>query len=341
MSLLDLIQQDVVLKKMASTNGSEYAGPCISCGGLDRFRVWPEIDRYWCRRCGKSGDSIQYLRDTKGMSYHEACMTLNVEPKIISQTSKQKTNSSWTPKEVKTMPEQVWQARAESFLSVRKNLNKNTLQWLKDRGLSMQTIKDASLAWNPENVWLSMESCGLPPAINKTTGNPKKVWLPQGLIIPFFFDRQLIRLRFRRPDDVEDDYGRYTTIAGSSDRPMIWQANNIESSWIVVESELDGLLLHQEAGDLVNVIALGSAQARPDKETYHVLSNAEIILLCLDYDEAGTKESWEWWPEHFKQVVRWPCPIGKDPGEAFQQGLNIRAWIQAGLPKLKHQEFAG
>lgn len=336
MSLFDLIGQDgIALKKMAGTNGGEYAGPCPFCGGDDRFRVWPEKNRYWCRQCKKSGDSIQFLRDTKSLSYQEACLYLNIEPKVISQSSKPEINS-WTPREVKTMPEQVWQMRAENFLSVRKSLPKDILQWLKNRGLSMQTIKDASLAWNPIDVWLSRESFGLSPLKNEETGNLRTVWLPRGLIIPFFFDRHIIRIRFRRPDDVKDSYGRYTTISGSADRPMFWKSNT--KAYAIVESELDGLLIHQEAGNLVNIIALGSAQARPDKETYHALSEAEIILLCLDYDEAGTKESWGWWPGYFKQVVRWPCPIGKDPGEAFQKGLDILAWIQAGLPKLKHQE---
>jgi phage/plasmid primase-like uncharacterized protein len=43
----------VALKKVASTNGGEWAGPCPGCGGSDRFRVWP-VDRggrgsFWCR----------------------------------------------------------------------------------------------------------------------------------------------------------------------------------------------------------------------------------------------------------------------------------------------------
>ena len=37
--LLAIIQQDTQLKKVANTNGSEYAGPCPFCGGQDRFRV--------------------------------------------------------------------------------------------------------------------------------------------------------------------------------------------------------------------------------------------------------------------------------------------------------------
>ena len=43
--LLTLIGCDTALKKVASTKGGEYAGPCPFCGGRDRFRVWPNADQ--------------------------------------------------------------------------------------------------------------------------------------------------------------------------------------------------------------------------------------------------------------------------------------------------------
>ena len=38
---LELIGRDTRLRKVASTAGGEYAGPCPFCGGWDRFRVQP------------------------------------------------------------------------------------------------------------------------------------------------------------------------------------------------------------------------------------------------------------------------------------------------------------
>ncbi len=61
---------------------------------------------------------------------------------------------------------------------------------------------------------------------------------------------------------------------------------------ILVESELDALLLHQEAGDLVNVISLGNAQTRPDQGIAEVLNQSQLILVALDADQAGAAESW-------------------------------------------------
>jgi hypothetical protein len=62
------------LRYVARTRGGEYAGPCPFCGGEDRFRVWPESDRpgWWCRRCNRSGDAIQFLRDYHHLPFHQA-----------------------------------------------------------------------------------------------------------------------------------------------------------------------------------------------------------------------------------------------------------------------------
>jgi DNA primase len=51
--LLALLNRDTRLRRVASTNGGEWAGPCPWCGGTDRFRVWPYAarPRYWCRQC--------------------------------------------------------------------------------------------------------------------------------------------------------------------------------------------------------------------------------------------------------------------------------------------------
>ena len=100
--------------------------------------------------------------------------------------------------------------------------------------------------------------------------------------------------------------------------------------WLVTESELDGLLLNQEAADLVTVLALGSATAHPDPDTFHALKRARLILFNLDYDDAG-KTAARRWMQTFRTVKPWPTPTEKDPGDYHAAGGNIRAWITAGI----------
>lgn len=52
------------LKRVAATNGGEWAGPCPVCGGDDRLRAWPDPregnPRAWCRQCGRAGDVLDW-----------------------------------------------------------------------------------------------------------------------------------------------------------------------------------------------------------------------------------------------------------------------------------------
>lgn len=59
------------LKRVAKVNGGEWCGPCPLCGGVDRLRVWPTPaeghGRAWCRRCGISGDALNWSMRMAGM----------------------------------------------------------------------------------------------------------------------------------------------------------------------------------------------------------------------------------------------------------------------------------
>ena len=95
-NLLDLLDQNGCrLRKVANTKGGEYAGACPFCGGNDRFRVWSETGRYWCRQCDKNGDAIQFVRETKGMGYREACNYLDVDVKNYQTGKWQKLKNSF------------------------------------------------------------------------------------------------------------------------------------------------------------------------------------------------------------------------------------------------------
>jgi hypothetical protein len=50
----------------------EYSCPCPFCGGKDRFCVWPDTGKAWCRQCDWKGDDIQLLRELEGFSFEEA-----------------------------------------------------------------------------------------------------------------------------------------------------------------------------------------------------------------------------------------------------------------------------
>jgi DNA primase len=114
MILLDLISRDVQLRKVASTHGGEFAGPCPRCGGRDRFRVWPQAEtpRFWCRQCGWWGDAIQYLRDHDGLTYHEACARVG---RPLGDSAWAKEAHVPRPPRLAVPPAAEWQARGRAF----------------------------------------------------------------------------------------------------------------------------------------------------------------------------------------------------------------------------------
>jgi DNA primase len=334
MNLLDLLRLDgIELKKAAETNGGEFCGACPFCGGNDRFRVWPEFKggRFWCRGCNKHGDNIQYLRDAQGLSYREACERLGIDMKSIKDLhlTGQRERAGFIPKEAASPP-LLWQEKATAFFQAAQQTlladqGSEARTFLHGRGLS--DISMQGLGWNAEEKYKDREAWGL-PLERRRDGRRKSLWLPAGLVIPSFESQKVVRLRIRRGDPGNGP--RYVIVSGSSMTPLTWGLGMKVLS--VIESELDGFLIWQEAGDLSGVIALGSVTTRPDRITHEALTRASVILVCLDYDEAGARESWHFWPNTYREKVkRWPVPFGKDPSEAWQLGLDIRSWILTGI----------
>jgi len=342
-SLVSILDRDGIrLKRIARTNGGEWAGACPFCGGHDRFRVWPNEGRgrFWCRGCGKQGDVIDYLRESRGLSFQEACRELKIDPGVIQSQRpirEEKSNPS---------PSLKWQEQAESFLKETVKAlwnNSKALSFLYGRGLQDKMIQASCLGWNPMDRYEDRGIWGLPAEINEK-GNERKVWIPAGLVIPLCDSvsenlRAVLRLRIRRLEREP----RYCIIPGSNMRPMVFHSD--QESFVVVESELDGLLIHQEAGGVCGIIALGNAQAKPDQEIDRTLKQSRSILISLDFDGPGARASYEYWLKSYPQAKRWPVPVGKDPGEAFQMGLSIWAWIKAGLTvkssSLQGEEYTG
>lgn len=346
MNILDLISRDgFAFKRVASTHGGEYAGTCPWCGGNDRFLIWPEHKggRYYCRGCDKTGDAIQYLRDMSGLSFAEACQELGISKSGYKgkRTKPISEKPVFKPKKYENPPA-LWMQKAEVILNAsQENLWTPSGQAARDilfnKGLTEETIRRAGIGFNPLDLYRDRRGWGLTQEI-RCDGKPKLLWIPAGLVIPLTpLSEQkeqnqnqdgVARLRIRRSDP--GDGPRYVIVAGSTMAPLVLESE--KNIFVIVESELDAWLIWQEAADLTSIIAMGAAAMKPDISTHSLLIKSEKIFNALDYDAAGARHSWKFWPETYgPKVKRWPVPIGKDPSDAWQRGLNIRAWIEAGI----------
>lgn len=341
MNVIELARQKGIdPKKVASTKGGEYASACPGCGGRDRFRIWPaEKDgngSWWCRQCGKGGDGIQFLIEFDGVGFKEACRQLDIKTKSTSRRARfkapQKKPDDWQPDEAAD-PADRWQERAEKFLSwceEKLMAGEKQLRYLRRRGIKKKTAQRFRLGYNPgkdgKDLWRPRETWGLPIEYRKD-GRKKNLWLPRGIVIPYLNpEDKILRLRIRRPAGEP----KYYVIPGSSMGCMV--TATAANAAAVIESELDAILIDQEARDICNPVALGNSSRKPDRRTLELLKKMAVILLALDFDRAGIK-ALDWWHNTFLKCKDWPVPEGGDPGEAFKKKVDIRKWIAAGLPE--------
>ena len=322
MEILTLAFQDNLNpKKVSSTNGGEYHSPCPACKGKDRFIIWNTKNRYYCRRCEKTGDTIQYLRDFHALSFKEACSKANVIPKPNRVTTIKKFNR-FIPVKPKSLNFQ-WRAKALDFvLRCHQNLlnTSEALGLLQKRGFSLDSIKKFQLGWNEETSWANW--------LEGTTN--KKIWLPRGIVIPSFIEESLNKVKIRRSDwNINDKFPKYVEIHGSSSGASVY-GSNYDLPIIILESELDAMLVQQEAEHLCFAIALGGATKKPNTYINSLLIKSPLTLFSLDYDEAGIK-AYKWWENRYKNLFIWFPHIEKSIGDAFQKGLSIKKWISQGI----------
>ena len=359
MNVLDLLTgKGLKAQKVGTSSGRgvEWASPCPGCGGEDRFHVWPEQNNgdgsWWCRGCGQGGDNIDFLRRFDGMSFKDACfhvgrdlphgyggkgggtgntfMRLPIEPLA---------ERVWAPKTTET-PAELWRRKAQDFVdSCHAALlaDPEQLAYLAGRGITRASVTAHRLGWHQgetdKGTFRDRVGWGLPKLL-KENGKRKMLWFPKGIVIPQIIDGEVHRLRIRRPDTPKN---KYFVIPGSSMAPMVFPGDG--KAFLVEEAELDGILLHQEVGDLVTVAALGGTTIRPDDLMDARLKAALHIMVCMDHERNAKGESpgakaAAWWVKHYPKADTWPVPVGKDPGEAFEAGVDLRAWVLAGLPPL-------
>jgi len=338
-SIVDFIPAGYELKQVTA---GEMAGPCPWCGGRDRFHVWPgkgKGGRYWCRGCGRQGDGIQFLRDVEGMGYRDACRAIGATPatparsgRPVSKRPAASTGLISFESRMCPEPNAAWCRAAGNFLTfavAAMDRESEGQAYAASRGLRPETVAALAIGWNPSDLYQPRDVWDLPPAWNER-GKPKSVWIASGLVIPSFDAAGRVwALKIRRVPCPEGK-DKYSQPAGSGQAPFVLLPGKGKPV-VIVESELDAVLVAQEAGSLVAAVALRSAGNKPDAATLAIIKAAPVVLIALDRDETGKKGA-AWWLANFTTAFRWMVPSGhKDVGDLAKRPGLVRAWIEAGL----------
>ena len=347
-SILDFFPAGQMKQKTAH----EWCGPCLSCGGNDRFTVWPGRPGggyYMCRGCDRQGgDGIQFMRKYMGMSYAEACAALEIEPKrtATSSFSARRTHARLLPArpaqtayvppkpEPAVMPCKEWISNSAAFLAeCQRGIETapEALLAICGRFLTPHTAQDCGIGWNPCDRYVSRAAWGLADEQGKD-GKPRtKLLLPAGLVVAARRRAGVVALTVRSLEEDRQAKGRakYRQVQGSSNVPFI--AGRAGLPLLLVESALDAALVWQESfGKLAAVAFMGNMKGL-DADTNAFIQAAPLLLACPDNDEGG-QVAWQRWSAAYPQAVLTPAVGAKDLGDMHRAAL---AWpINPDIPSV-------
>jgi hypothetical protein len=156
--------------------------------------------------------------------------------------------------------------------------------------------------------------------------------MPSKLLIPCYDSQgHLIRIRFRI-DTFNPGQQRYRISKGSNADSPYPIGVAAAKPLMILESELDAILIAQEAAEHIGVLGMGTTAMKFNPAMIRYLSEyIPIILVSLDNDQSG-KEKTSRLISELPNAIDWPVPekYGKDPGEAFKK-ISLKYWIEIGL----------
>jgi hypothetical protein len=287
----------------------------------------------WGQLC--CGIRIGYLRDRHGLSYREACERLGHPLAEPSRPAAGRPTPKAPPPALP--PGEAWQVRAAGFVTQCEHAlwspaGAQARGYLRGRGLADDTLRAARVGYHAEGRREPSAAWGL-----TSESAPKEVWLPPGIVFPWWSSGALWRVTFRRlaaPGTTLQALGRldgdrHFTVRGSAN--LLYRVDDVQANRpaMLVEAPLDALSIAQEAGDLVAAVAAGTSWGRLERWIGR-LSLASVVLLGFDADDAGDHAA-AWWQETLGTRARRWRPYWDDPSAMLQSGVDLRTWVREGL----------
>ena len=84
----DLLATAVIYGAKLKRAGREHVGPCMACGGNDRFSINPSKNLWHCRGHGGGHGAVGMVMHAAGLSFIAACEALTGEPNPSGRASK-------------------------------------------------------------------------------------------------------------------------------------------------------------------------------------------------------------------------------------------------------------
>ncbi len=344
--ILAWIEQDTKLKRVASTEGGEYKGPCPFCGGEDRFSVQPHHPsgrgRWSCRQCSvRWQDIIAYVEQRDTVGFKEACQILNLELPAQNRSGRRfqkqlnrgrytepKTHQNGSQKDWIALNSDDWQQGALALVYASFQALWHTpqghaaRQWLHNRGLSDEVIRSCCLGFNPHSRHEPEELWGFP-----RNGSGKNIWLPSGITIPWYIQGKFWRVNIRQLEGTP----KYISPKGYANGLYNVDAIQLDCIVVMVEGEFDVLAMATHAGDILaqyNIVpvATGSSNGARIPRWVMRVGLARRVLLAFDADHAGD-EAADWWHDSLGEMADRLKPTQHDVTDMVKAGDDVRGWL--------------
>ena len=257
-------------------NGDRRPSLSVTNGDNNRPPFWK------CWACDKQGGAVKWITEFRGMSYHDALRVLNLD---------KPDRAGWRQEPaiqpVDNPPGDDWQARARLLIERAESVlweerGKDTLTWLRKRGLQDDTIRAARLGYLPVNFAEKPEDWGIP------NGDTRKLYFLKGLLIPGIIASRVWYLKIR-PSDPQNGQ-KYKHTRGGKQALYLADSLADDKPAVICEGELDALLLTQEIKNLACVITLAGASNDLNLGAWGIyLLRPSTFILAHDMDKAGNQ----------------------------------------------------
>jgi hypothetical protein len=287
------------------------------------FSVNSDKKTWRCYGCSEHGDAPALVMKLRGLTFPEAVRWLADQAGIVAPSGKPvrpRPPIASPAKAPERPPDPPSGLPLADALTLVKDSEKrlwtpegaDALAYLKGRGLTEATIRQARLGWTAGVMIPKSDGVGY--------------WRASGVTIPWFDGDRLALVKIRQPEGRSPKYGE-----AFRDRPTLYptpKAVRPGKPLVIVEGEFDAILLGQELGELAVVVTLGSASSRPEGSTYSAMILAPVWYLAHDADQAGDQAA-SGWPARAIRV-RPPAPHN-DWTELHQAGFNNLRYLWGGV----------
>ncbi len=299
--IVDIVSESVILKK----TGKNYIGLCpFHAEKTPSFTVSPDKQIFHCFGCGTGGNAFSFLMQQEGLSFPEAVRVLarryGIEIPVQNMSPEQKRRIS--EKESLLAVNQMAMDYYQTLL--RSTAGKTAMQYLKERGMSKESVDDFKLGYAPggwdnlTNIFLKKK---IAPALAEKAGLIVSRKGKDGfydrfrnrIIFPIYsVNTQLVGFGGRVLDDALPKY------LNSPETPLYNKSRSLygihrakqpcrqRDTVYIVEGYFDLLALHRYG--IENTVATLGTSLTP--EHVRLLKGyAARMVMVYDSDEAGIK----------------------------------------------------